>query len=373
MSFLTGSQQASFNATPATGNAKFTEQNLLPAISTGQGIFENQIGRANQILGQQGDLASQLRAQSMGEGPNIAALQLKQATDRNAAQAAGQIASQRGMNPALAARLIAQNQAAANQQAAGQAGLLRAQQQLAAQGQLANVYGQQAGQTLQAGSIANQNLGINQQALAQQNADIVKARGEADRINAEMAKQRAEQSQGVIGGLMSGIGTLGASLLKPAASVATGGASNILSMGSKPLMIAYEGGEADPYKKAAETISKSVSPEAASAFAKAFKAHGGPIEDFRDGGHVPGKGILPGDHPENDTVPAMLSPKEVVLPRSVTMADDAPDRAKAFMMALKESKESGPKGFSKILELKRKMEQVADHMEDMHAILKKIK
>ena len=47
------------------------------------------------------------------------------------------------MNPALAARLIAQQTAGANQQAAGQSGLMRAEQQLAAQNALANVYGQQ--------------------------------------------------------------------------------------------------------------------------------------------------------------------------------------------------------------------------------------
>lgn len=374
MSFLTGGPQNTFKASPATGNAQFTEQNLLPAISTGQNIFQSQIGQANQIFGQQGDLAAQLRAQAAGEGPNLAAMQLKQATDRNAALAAGQIASQRGMNPALAARLIAQNQAAANQQAAGQAGLLRAQQQLAAQGQLANVYGQQAGQSLQAGSIANQNLGINQQALAQQNADIVRARGEADRINADISKQNAEMSAKGTGGLLSGLGTVGATVL-------TGGS---VGQGIKSALIPgkfsggeikgySEGGESeDSFQKAGKTISKSIDPDKARAIASAFKAMGGPI-DFREGGHVPGQGKVKGDDIKNDTVPAMLSPKEVVLPRSVTMAEDAPDRAKEFMIALKESKKEGPKGYAKILDLKRKMGEIADHMEDMHEIISKIK
>jgi hypothetical protein len=40
-------------------------------------------------------------------------------------------------------------------------------------------------------------------------------------------------------------------------------------------------------------------------------------EKMYDGGVVPGKAKVPGDHPANDTVPAMLSPGEVVIPRSM--------------------------------------------------------
>lgn len=35
------------------------------------------------------------------------------------------------------------------------------------------------------------------------------------------------------------------------------------------------------------------------------------------GGHVPGEAAVPGDSERNDTVPAMLSPGELVIPRSV--------------------------------------------------------
>ncbi len=43
---------------------------------------------------------------------------------------------------------------------------------------------------------------------------------------------------------------------------------------------------------------------------------------FYDGGKVPGQAKVPGDHPANDTHHALLSPGEVVLPRSV--AEDIP-------------------------------------------------
>ena len=45
---------------------------------------------------------------------------------------------------------------------------------------------------------------------------------------------------------------------------------------------------------------------------------GGKYTDFKAGtGSVPGKAKMPGDHPQNDTVPAMLSPGEEVVPRSL--------------------------------------------------------
>lgn len=47
------------------------------------------------------------------------------------------------------------------------------------------------------------------------------------------------------------------------------------------------------------------------------KWQGGAIHDYREGGQVPGQAPYPGDHPGNDTVPAMLSPGEIVVPRSM--------------------------------------------------------
>lgn len=47
-----------------------------------------------------------------------------------------------------------------------------------------------------------------------------------------------------------------------------------------------------------------------------------------DGGTVPGKASVSGDHPQNDSVPVMLSPGEVVVPRSVA---NNPDMAKQFV------------------------------------------
>lgn len=47
------------------------------------------------------------------------------------------------------------------------------------------------------------------------------------------------------------------------------------------------------------------------------KWEGGEIQDYRNGGVVPGQANVPGDSPKNDTVKAMLSPNEIVVPRSL--------------------------------------------------------
>ena len=52
------------------------------------------------------------------------------------------------------------------------------------------------------------------------------------------------------------------------------------------------------------------------------------------GGKVPGY-AMGGDSPRNDTVLAMLSPGEVVLPRSVVNDEEAPEKARAFLEAIR--------------------------------------
>jgi hypothetical protein len=60
-----------------------------------------------------------------------------------------------------------------------------------------------------------------------------------------------------------------------------------------------------------------------------------------DGGRVPGRPVVGGDDPRNDTVPAMLSPEEIVVPRS---ASRDPDKAAAFARAV--AMRHGAKGYA---------------------------
>lgn len=74
------------------------------------------------------------------------------------------------------------------------------------------------------------------------------------------------------------------------------------------------------------------------------------------GGEVPGY-AEGGDNPGNDVVPAMLSPGEIVLPRSVTKAENAPAKAKTFVEALMKEKQSdkkSPKSFLDVLQAKKR-------------------
>lgn len=80
-------------------------------------------------------------------------------------------------------------------------------------------------------------------------------------------------------------------------------------------------------------------------------AQGGEAHDhslcMKAGGTVPGEAEVPGDSTENDTVPAMLSPHEIVLPRSVSQAPDAPQQAAQFVGGIKG--QQAPLDFSAIL------------------------
>ena len=52
---------------------------------------------------------------------------------------------------------------------------------------------------------------------------------------------------------------------------------------------------------------------------------------FSDGGMVPGQAPVPGDSAQNDTVPAALSPGEMVMPRSVTQDPQKQAQLNALM------------------------------------------
>jgi len=174
----------SFISNALGGNNSYTNTSGYGPNAGAQQALQNT--NLNTAQTNQGNLAQQLLAQSQGSGPNVANLQLQQATNQNNQQGAAAVASQRGMNPALAARVIANQTATNNQNAAGQSGVLRAQQQLAAQNSLANVYGQQAGESLS-------NIG-----------QLTQAQTSANSSNAAAAAQNAQTNANLTGGLLGG-------------------------------------------------------------------------------------------------------------------------------------------------------------------------
>lgn len=290
LSGLLGTQ----NNFQATAPVNAYQANGAPYAQAAQGALGTAAGNEQQQSG----YIQQLQQQASGGGaPSPAQMLLQQATTRNNQQAAGAVASQRGMNPGLAAKLALDQSAQQNQTAAGQGAVLRSQEQLNAQGLLGQALGQQGAQANQLAGIGGgldlQSQGINA-GVAAQNANLNLG---AQQINAGVASQNAGTAGSIVGGLLGGAGEAAGGFGGGGAGLQAGGGG--MSGGGMP------GGTGN--------------------YGTYIAAHGG---------RVPGQAVVPGDSPRNDKVPIEASPDEVVLPRSVTMAEDAPERAKHFMMAM---------------------------------------
>ena len=255
--------------TPGQGTSNYSGYNS----AIGQGI-----GSVGQAQGNQSALIQALQNQANGIGPSVAQQQFQQNNQRIAAQAAGAIAGQKGINPGLGGQLIARNQAAVQGQAAGQGALARTQEQLGAQSQLGTAIGQQGQMGLGLAGLGTQGqLGQNNEYINQQQI----AAGQ-NATNAGLGNQ-------LLGSIAKG------------ASSAFG--------------IPAVTGVAGMWT-------------------------GGPI-DYRDGGSIPGHAVVAGDSRRNDTVPIMASPDEIMIPRSITTHPDAPELAKQFVEGILAKKGKG--------------------------------
>lgn len=285
------------NAYGQSQDALAAQQSLLNQLRAQNGI-QNQ----SDVFAQQQALANQIQGVANGTGPNPALQQFQNATGQNIANQAALMAGQRGSgaNAGLLARQAAQQGAGIQQQAVGQGAALQAQQQLNAmqalqgqQAQMAGLAGQQVGQLQQGTGLYNQAAQGEQNALlnalGQYNQAQVGSTSSKNSANAAIQGKVAEGQQGLLGGVLGGVGS-------------------VLGLA--------EGGEVP-----------------ASNVGRYFKnmAHGGML-NAKAGAFVPGEAKVAGDNLKNDTVHALLSPKEIVLPRSVTLAADAPEKAKQFVI-----------------------------------------
>jgi hypothetical protein len=359
---LTGAGNQGLAAAPVVQ----TQANLQPNINTAQQGVQSNIGNQNAF-------AQALQTQMNGGGPNLAATQLANATGQNVANQAALMASQRGSgsNAGLIARQAAQQGGALQQNAAGQAAQLRAQQQLAAQGQLAGTYGQ-------IGTEQGQNLATNQQALASQNQATNQATLGTNQINAQIGANNAANQGDILGGIGAGLTAAGATGVLgtagkvlgaaeggevPSPSESTrdytpGGISQDASFSSelplhlKPLADIY-------HPQVSQTPAKNNSPTQSSPPTQNM-AKGGKVqalvspgerflkpEDVKDvakgkknpmeaGVKIPGKPVVPGakDDYANDTVPKKLETGGIVIPRHITQGKNPGKDASDFVMAI---------------------------------------
>jgi hypothetical protein len=267
---------------------------------------------ANQTAGQQDALIAALNQQLTGGAPSVAQQQLNQSLNQNQASTASAIGSTRGMNPAAAARLILQTQAGQAQDAAGQGALLRANEignvQNALGSVLANKRASDIGQASNAAEIGLQGLNTQTNRIGTlgnlqntNNANVLQNKLGSAQINSGVAQQNAATAGAIGSGLLGSI------------------ASAIIPVPKK----------------------------------------------MAEGGEVPGLAEVPGDSYANDKVPAMLSPGEIVIPRSHT----TPDRAKEFVQAIKSAKPEDRKkkkvDFSDVLSSQRRLEERLGRIEYM--------
>ena len=274
------------------------------------------LGASKAVGAEQAQLAEALRAQAEGRAPSLAAMQYAQALEQSQAAAQSQIASARGLSPAQAQRLMLTQQAASRAGAASQSAQLRLQEQQAAQAALGNLLGQRRQQELLGGQLAAGlygtagGLGM-QQSLAQAQLDqrtneLLKAAADAERAG------NAQLASAILGAVAAG------------GQIAVGAA---------------KGGGSAPAAPVAAARGREMIRE------------------------IPGKAKFKGDTRSNDTVPALLSPGEIVLPRSIAQAEDAPDKAKQFVSAIKKQKRPSPKAFAGALARLQELEARMNAME----------
>lgn len=413
-------QQLAANQGAVNQGAAMSRQGALNdqlAAANGVGTQNAAIAGLGNVAAHQGGLEQQYQDIAAGRGPNPAMAQLNQTTAQNVANQAALMAGQRGAasNVGLMARQAAQQGAATQQQAVGQGATMEAQQRLGAlqgvgntqaaqaatqqaigglgstqvgmeqagigaQGNLAaqQIAAQQAQQQAmanQANQVAGQQLGmqnvIAQNTLANQgqmqgalqgiNNARVGNQGNINTANAAMANTTMQGQQGLMGGILGGIGAsaglgggkaMGGEIKKPK-NMAEGGWTGMVPMtapmagpmpapAAAPVAAPVTAVEDTPAPKdsysqfmedfnnmggnaGAKALNKGAS-SAVSGLAKyaAMAADGGLATT---GGHVAAKApaqkaIKSGDSYDNDKIPAKLSEGEIVLPRSVTMSKD---------------------------------------------------
>lgn len=355
--------------------APTNDLNYSGAVNQSLGNSLSGYGQSQNIQAQQQGLANQLLAQSNGQGPNPAQAALAQNTGNNIQAQAALMASQRGAgaNAGLVGRQAAMQGASTQQAATGQAATLQAQQSLAAQTALqqqqanmasGNVAEQQANNSLYGTSVAGNNT---------QNANTITNWGNAQGINAQVAQNNANAVNKTTGGLMNGAGAL-ASLLNKGGVVGKDGAkaelpAHLKVVGSiyhpakyadgggvaAPNNTVLQGGQGVDMSGATKGLSKAGGGGDSGTGADAAGGMASMGEMFAStGAKVPGKAKVKGNSPKNDVVPALLSPGEEVLPRSVTQSQDAPAKAAEFVRHLQErdGKKKSKGGYSDVADAK---------------------
>jgi len=296
-------------------NSLQSQQALLQALQA-----QNGIANQNQVF-------NQVEGVVNGTGPNPAQAMLNQATGANVSNQAALMAGQRGAgaNVGLIARQAGMQGANTQQQAAGQAATLQANQSLNALTNAGNMAGQQVANQIGA---TNANTLANQQeqqnllaAQAAANQAAVGSQGSVNTANASLANNIMGGQQKLIGGAFQGAGASG--VMGGGIQNAAGGAALMAHGGEVPGPMSSHGKRI----AAGGKVPAMVSPGEIYLDPNRAKEVAGSKEKAKEilarQAKVPGRAIVSGDSSKNDTVPAELETGGVVIPRSKTMPEDA--------------------------------------------------
>jgi len=348
----------------------------LDKVDYSKGIDEAQkaaIGSLNAGAGageMQKTLAQKLMEQAEGTGPSLAQMQLKEASENALKGQIGAIASQRGMNPAQAARAAALIGSQQQQALAGQGAQLRLQEQMQKQ-QLLN----QALQAQRQLDISQQGANVGtlgtfgQLSQAQQNAALENY-WNAQKINAGVEAQNVAGANALMGGLLQAGAGLGAASITSGGSLfggggggssaGAGGTFGLMGRGqSSPRMSLFggntpqlaEGGQVDEATPADYSGDPEFRTVRVSPGEKVVNSDGSVMK-------VPGKAKHPGDDERNDTVVADLRRDSIVVPRT-----KSGDKEKMIEF-LKHIKESSKKK-SDLQELMDAHKEIQEKLEDL--------
>lgn len=347
---IVGGVKSALGLTPNQFNAQGVP---IDAPTTDQMAID-QYGNANQAVGQQRQFVDALAAQNgianqnaafqnasnlaNGVGPNPALAQLNQSTAANTANQAALMAGQRGssQNVGLMARQAGMQGAMNQQNAAGQAATLQAQQQLAGQQQMAALANQQVSQQQQGisqlGSQAQNLYGQVSGNISNQNNSAIGQNAGINSVNSGVAAGNQNANNQFVGNLTGAAGAAlqtkaeGGMIEKYAEGGSVGPQSYIgkhfAGVSQQPRMMA-EGGAVPALVSPGE---KYLDPGAVKKVEKG-------ADPMSVGKQIPGKPKVGGakNSYANDTVPATLEEGGIVLPRSVTQAKDAPKKAAEFV------------------------------------------
>ncbi len=349
--------------------------NAYTGVQGALGQTSNLVGNLNPGVNlgtnSQALLTQQLQNQAQGIGPNPAQAALNQNTGQNIAQQAALAASVRGAgsNAGLIANQAANTGANLQQQAVGQQAYNQAIQQLAAQQQLGNLAAQQVGQGTNAIQLQNQaqqnEQGLLQNANNAYNNQSLASQENINNINAGVSQNNANSIGNLAKGVGSAISSIGGAVSplfggSPAAGGGGGGSflpqapagGNIFGVNTSASSFGLaQGGKVPAHL---EEMARLYHPHmfADGGIAPGMDAPSPTAPQMNDqvmtasykkGGKVPGKPQVDHNASKNDTVPAVLTPGEVVIDLNTLKDKGKLGKMARFVAAEIERKKAGRK------------------------------